>query len=289
MKKVRIIVNPISGTKKKKQGSKYFERLLHNSSFHTDFFITEFPGHCTLLSKEAVDLKYDAVIVVGGDGTINEAVQSLIGSKTALGIIPAGSGNGLARHLGIPMATSQAIKRIESFQTTQIDTAKINDQSFVNLSGIGFDAHVAKVFNGSNKRGLFNYFLISIREYFHFKNTDYELDIDGKITNTKAFMVVFANSNQFGNNFIISPNASIKDGLLDVCIIQKPSIFSLPYLFFQLARKKIHHSYFVDIQTACNIKLKLKEKSFINVDGEAIEHKGTVQININPLSLTVII
>lgn len=288
-RKIRIIINPISGTGKQAKAEEAIKTWLDKALFDCEIIFTQHKGHFTSLAKEAAEKAYDAVVVVGGDGSINEAAQGLIGTKTALGIIPIGSGNGLARHLNIPMSLAGAIMRINQFKTKQIDTAYLNEQTFVSIAGIGFDAHVAKLFSLTKKRGLWNYVKISVREYFRFPNKKYHLFLDGKAIDSESFMIVFANANQFGNNFVISPEGQIDDGLLDVCFVQKPKLYQIPNLFLKMFQKKIHQSKLVNIQSAKQISMDLKENEIINLDGESIALSGTLNITINPLSLWVLI
>ena len=287
-KKIRIIINPISGTGKQMLVGKQIDRFIDRSQFDFEIRYSEHPGHFTTLARESARLNHAAVIVAGGDGSINETSQALVGTNTALGIIPIGSGNGLARHLKIPLKIEDALKRINQFQIKKIDTANINESLFVNVAGFGFDAHVAECFSKTKKRGFWNYAKISIREFFRFPMQEYSLIIDGKQVDTQAFIISFANSNQYGNNFVIAPQASLEDALLDVCIITKPKLYKFPKILFLLARKKIHHSKSVEILKAKSIQMKLNAPQALNLDGEFLRQKEDVLISINPLSLKII-
>lgn len=289
MKKIRIIINPISGSGKQKKAEYAIRKLIDNQLFESEILYSQHAGHLSLLAKEAVEKNYDAVVVIGGDGSVNEAAQSLIGTKTALGIIPIGSGNGLARFLKIPMNIAKAVLRINQFQQKQIDTARINEYKFVNLAGIGFDAQVAKQFDLSNKRGFWNYAKISLKEYFDYREKLYKISIDGNAIETSAFMIVFANSNQFGNDFVIAPQANIDDGRLDICIIQKPKLYQIPNFLIDILRKKAHTSHLIKTYKAKEIKLEMNKKTVLNIDGEAVEQDTNLHIEVNHLSLSVII
>lgn len=289
MKKVRIIINPISGTGKQVRAEKAINRLLDTRLFESEIVYTQGVGHFTELARDAVKLNYEAVLVLGGDGSINEAAAGLIGSKTALGIIPIGSGNGFARHLGIPMNIDEAIQRFNQFQSKLVDTARMNDKTFVSIAGLGFDAHIAHLFSQAKGRGLYTYAKISIREFFKFKAQHISLNIDGNQIEASTFMTVFANANQFGNDFIISPLAKIDDGFLDVCLVQKPKLYQIPKLLFQIFRKHTQHSSLIQIIKAKKISLQLEKNTNLNMDGEAIKGQGELHISINPLSLSVIV
>ncbi|MBN2237499.1 MAG: YegS/Rv2252/BmrU family lipid kinase, partial [Bacteroidales bacterium] len=231
-KKISILINPISGTGKQAKALSALKEHLNATLFDAEMKESSKKGDITRLAKEAVISGADAVIVVGGDGTINEAIQALVGTKTALGIIPIGSGNALARHLKIPISIKKSIQRINLFKTKQVDTAQLNSHTFVSLAGIGFDAQVAKKFSLGKKRGLWNYIRITVREFFSSSEKEYDLVLDGENRRATAFMIVFANANQFGNNLVISPEGIIDDGFLDVCIVKKPKIYQLPTVFY---------------------------------------------------------
>lgn len=288
-KKIRIIINPISGTGKQVKAEKAIKTWLDTELFDSEIMFTKHKGHFTLLAKEAAEESYDAVVIVGGDGSINEAAQGLIGTKTALGIIPIGSGNGFARHLNIPMSLKLSVERINQFKLKQIDTANVNKQAFISISGVGFDAHIAEKFSLAKSRGLWNYTKISIQEFFRYSEKNYKIRLDKTDFEKKAFMIVFANANQFGNNFIIAPQAQIDDGLLDVCFIRKPKLYQIPYILFKIFRKEIHQTKFVEIKRAKQIRIELNDSVIMNIDGEAIVQNGSLHIAINPLSLSVII
>lgn len=287
-KRILILINPISGTGKQTRAIKIMNQCIDYQKFDTEIAYSQYKGHMSVLAQNAAENNYDAVVVVGGDGSINEAAQGLIGTETALGIIPIGSGNGLARHLKIPLQIKSAIERINAFKTDQIDTASINNHQFVSIAGIGFDAHIAKQFDISGKRGLWNYTRISVREFFRFSSQKYYLSIDEKDYEEEAFMVVFANANQFGNNFVISPQGKINDGLLDICIVQKPKIYQVPDLFLKLFLKRMHHSDLIKIVRAKKINVRLKHSNLINLDGESVVVDGDLTLSINPLSLHII-
>jgi YegS/Rv2252/BmrU family lipid kinase len=287
-KKIRIIINPISGSGKHKKAEEAIRKFLDSNSFDAEIILTKQKGDFTTLSRQAVEQNYAAVIVVGGDGSINEAVQALNGSNTALGIVPFGSGNGLARHLKLPSSLKKSIECINRFQFQKIDTANVNDYTFASISGFGFDAHIAQLFIKTKKRGLWNYVKITFSAFSRFSNQDYTYILDGKRFSKKAFMIVIANSNQFGNDFIISPKASLIDGLLDICVVQKPKMYQIPFFLFQVLFKKAHLSKLIEIQKGKAVQLELKNSTYMNIDGESLELKGTIRISINPLSLLVI-
>ena len=220
-KQIIFIINPVSGIGKHKIVERLAEELLDKSRFIPTIVYTNAAGHATEISRNAAADGIDIVVAVGGDGTVNETAAGLVGTATALGIVPAGSGNGLARHLKIPMNVRRAIEVINDGKSLKIDTATINDQLFVNLAGVGFDASVAKKFAVAGKRGFSTYLRITTNSYKNYEPKQYTLIIDGKVIKRRALLISFANSSQFGNNTSIDPTASINDGYIDVCIVGK--------------------------------------------------------------------
>jgi len=288
MKKILFIINPISGVGKQKNIQSIIDKRLNKSNFICEIKYTEAPKHATQISSEAVG-KYDAVIAVGGDGTVNEVSAGLIGSKTPLGIIPSGSGNGLARFLHIPLKIKKAIELINQFEIQAIDSLTINNIKFVNLAGIGFDALISHQFANYGKRGLWSYVKIIIKEFYRFKPLEFTCNIDGKIISKKLFMISFANSSQFGNNAHIAPNAKINDGLIDICMLRQFPLIVSPIIAFRLFNKTMHKSKYIEIIKGKSIQIAHHSEIIAHVDGEPILLTKNLKIDIRPLSLNVIV
>ncbi len=284
-----FIVNPVSGTTRKRRVEQEIRRQMSESGLDFEIVYTQYAGHATLLAGDAVAKGYSAVIAVGGDGSVNEVAKSLIGTDTALGIIPVGSGNGFARHLKIPLNVKKAVRTIGAFHIARVDTGYVNDTPFISIAGVGFDAHVAHQFAQGKRRGFAGYFFIAAREFFRYKPKRYLLDIDGKTFKRKAFSVVFANSDQFGYNTAIAPAARVDDGLLDVSIIAKPSIRKLPVMAGSLLTRQINRLPEVEIVKGRKILVKRKDNLPVNLDGEAVLFSQNLVIRVNPLSLSVIV
>ncbi len=289
--KILFIINPISGVNKiqKDKIEKLIDENLDKYKFDYEFKYTEKPNHATEISKQAVKNGFEIIVAIGGDGSINEVAKGIIGTETAMAIIPKGSGNGLAHHLNIPLNIKQAIKVINKEKIEKIDTVNINDDLFVSIAGVGFDALVAKKFEEYKKRGFKSYFKIILKEYLSYKPEQYKLIIDGKELITKALFISFANSSQFGYNACIAPNAKINDGLIDVCIIKKIPIAKAFILSNLLFLKKIDKSKYVKIIKAKQVKIFRNENNFINLDGEKIKLSKDLDIKISPSSLNLIV
>lgn len=288
--KVRIlfIVNPFSGVGRKKQLEYHLEKKLDLSKFDYQVNYTEMPQHATALSTFGKENGFKIIVAVGGDGTVNETARPLIGTEIRLGIIPSGSGNGLARHLGIPFDIDKAIRVINLSQTRQIDTVEINDQVFLSIAGVGFDAHVAEKFAKQSQRGFFGYAKVALGEYFQYRPKKFKLVINGKRLYRKALFISFANSDQFGYNTSISPNASIDDGMIDVVIARKVPLWKTILYAPFLVAKKIHKTPNVEIIRARELDIRQKKKT-INLDGEPVKVGKRLHIHVIPASLNVIV
>lgn len=288
--RVRFIVNPIAGHSTKDEFPATVERILNKEKFDYDIVFTQYAGHAALLAKEAVSQNVDVVVAVGGDGTINEVARCLIHSTSTLGIVPSGSGNGLARHLNIPINFEGALQNINHGHRVKIDTVNIGDQVFVSIAGVGFDALVAKHFAKDPQRGFFAYFKIVATHYANYESKHYTLILDDQQTiETEAFFISMANSNQFGYNTTIAPDASLNDGMIDICVVQKPNIFEMPLILNLLFLKMIHKSKYVKIYKARKVNLLRDKNRVVNLDGEPIQLTKDLVAEVNPLSLNVII
>jgi diacylglycerol kinase (ATP) len=288
-KKILFIVNPVSGLGKQKKIESRIETSLDKSKFVYNIVYTTHPGHATEISKKALGEGMEIVVAVGGDGTVNEVGQTLIGSSSALGIIPTGSGNGLARHLKIPFNFTKAINIINKGTVRKIDTATVNDKVFLSVAGIGYDAYVARKFAKAGKRGFITYFLTVSREYPMYRPRKYEIEIDGTMITRRALMITFANSSQFGNNTSIDPRARIDDGLIDVCIVRRIPLLILPFYLPLLFTKTFHKTHYIEIIRAKSAKIRRKKGKAIHFDGDPSRMGEKLEMKISPLSLNIIV
>lgn len=288
-KKIRFIINPISGVGRKLIIEELINENIDTAKYEHEIVYTKAMNHATELSREAAEKNYDVVVAVGGDGSVNEVARGLIGSNTALGIIPAGSGNGLAHHLKISSSVSKAVKIINEEKSILIDTVNLNNEIFISIAGVGFDALVAKKYAKEGKRGFWSYFKIVTQEYITYKPKKYHLNIDGVEMKTEALLISFANSSQFGYNASIAPDAELSDGFVDVCICKKVPFIETPIIANLLYMKQIDKTKYVDIIKGKNIIVERKRNKVVNIDGEAMKVGKTINITVNPLSLKIII
>ena len=238
--KILFIVNPISGHHDKSKFPSIVEKLIDKDKYDYTITLTEYGGHAVELTKQAIDNQYDIIVAVGGDGTINEVATTMIGASQTFAIVPYGSGNGLARHLHLPLKPDKVITEvINKGVKSKIDTAAMNGVPYISIAGVGFDAIIADFFAQDPHRGIKTYVKLVTKEYLHFQPKKYHLILDGKEEiDCEPFFISFANSNQFGSNAVVSPTASLNDGLLDVCIFKKPNMLQVPYVATRLLTKK---------------------------------------------------
>lgn len=274
MRKVAFILNPISGTAQKQEIIAYVKGEMEKHPEHeTAFYVTEGPGDATVAAEGYAALQYDTVVAIGGDGTVNEVARGLIGSSTALGIIPVGSGNGLARHLGIPMNCNGALRVVLDGRRKMIDAGKINDEYFFCTAGLGFEAVVGEKFNSSNTRGLVSYMEHCAREYVKYEPEEYMVEIQGRRFRQKAFLITFANSSQWGNNAFIAPDADISDGMMDVVVWKDSPMVTIPLITAELFFRTIKYSEFVDTYRCREICIMRDREGVVQYDGESV-HMG---------------
>jgi len=276
---ITFIINPVSGTTKKKNIPKLIQDIFGKSDIEVAVRETEYAGHATEIAAELSEQGNTEIIAVGGDGTINEVVNGIKDSGATFGIIPSGSGNGLARHLGISMRAKKAMELIKLGNSQNIDLMKINGEYSANVSGVGFDALVAHKFQNSKTRGLLSYAQISMNEFFKFQPQTYQITIDGKEYEHEAFLISFANSSQFGNNAFIAPKASLTDGLIDVCILKPFPVIATAIVFERVMAKTINNSKFMDIIQGKKIVIKNTAKIY-HLDGDPRESENDLEIEI---------
>jgi len=281
--KIRFIINPISGTGKQKGIEKYITKHLDNF----DVFYTQKSGDAVRISKEAANKNIDAVIAVGGDGTMNECLKGLVKSNTALGVIPCGSGNGFAYHIGMERNIEKAVKQLKNTRIEVIDSCTANGVPFVNVSGIGFDAHIANLFLSLTKRGLANYVKLILRE-LRYKAKEYSINYNNIERKVTAYMIAFANGSQYGNDAKISPMADLQDGLLDFVILKEFPKWKIPFFLLKVAMGKAHLSKHVEI-IQCDKMTITGEDMLLHLDGEPFKASNPIEIALFPKSLKILI
>ena len=275
-----FIVNPISGKKRKER----IVSFLKNEGCKVVF--TEYAGHAEIIAREATE---NVIVAVGGDGTVNEVARGLLGSDKTLGIIPCGSGDGLALHLGISRIFRTAYKTIRSGKTALIDTCQINDRPFFSVCGVGFDATVSERFALSGKRGLANYIRQGLKTWSEYKPEKYRINLDGKEWENEAALITVGNANQWGNGAKITPLADISDGMLDVTVVDMFNDIEIPTLGLLLMTGRIEASHRVHCYRGQHITISRQFEGPAHADGDWFTAGTDLDIQIKPKSLKVII
>lgn len=289
MKNIAFIVNPISGTKAKNRVTKLIRELLDPQLFSPTVVVTEYAGHATQLAQQFALEGYYAVIAVGGDGTVNEVANGLVGTNTALGIVPNGSGNGFARHLDISTRMNRAIEMLNSSEVISVDYGMVNDKKFFSTCGVGFDALVAVQFNEGKSRGLKTYVQNTLQSLFNYKPETYHIlgeDID---VTTEAFLITFANAGQWGYDAYIAPKASVQDGLMDIAIVNKFPLTAAPKLALNLFTHNIDENFYMNTVRSKAITLVRENAGAIHIDGDPFEMPAELTIKIVEDGLKVLV
>jgi YegS/Rv2252/BmrU family lipid kinase len=229
------------------------------------------------------------IYAVGGDGTVHEIAKRLINTELILGILPTGSGNGLARHLSLPLEPRASLRACRHLRIETIDTATVNGMPFVNAMGIGFDAWIADAFSRAGTRGLPTYVRVALRGFARYASEEYELTIEGETMRRRAFVIAVANASQYGNNARIAPLASLQDGVLDVTLIEQASFLRMPILAAQLFAGNLHRTRGVSTFRGRRITITRSADGAAHLDGEPVTMPSSLAIEIVPRSLRVIV
>ena len=288
MKNIAFIVNPISGTKAKNRVAKLIRELLDLQQFAPTVVVTEYAGHATQLAQQFAMEDYYAVVAVGGDGTINEVASGLIGTNTALGIVPNGSGNGFARHLDISTRMNRAIEMLNNSEVINVDYGLVNDQPFFSTCGVGFDAIVAQDFSDSS-RGFKGYLQSIFTDFFQYKADTYQLKGEGIDITTTAFLVNFANAGQWGYDAYIAPKASVQDGWLDVAIVSEFPMTAAAGLALSLFTKNIDEKLHMNTIRAKELTLTRTSEGPMHIDGTPVMMPAELHVKIVEEGLKVLV
>ena len=288
MKNIAFIVNPISGTKAKNRVAKLIRELLDTRQFAPTVVATEYAGHATQLAQHFAMEDYYAVVAVGGDGTVNEVASGLVGTNTALGIIPNGSGNGFARHLDISTRMNRAIEMLNSSEVINVDYGLVNDIPFFSTFGVGFDAVVAHDFADSS-RGLKGYVQSIFKDLFQYKPETYHLEGEGIDLTTTAFLFNLANAGQWGYDAYIAPKASVQDGWLDVAVVTEFPMTAAAGLALSLFTKDIDENLYMNTIRAKELTLTRTSAGAAHIDGTPTTMPDKLHIKIVEDGLKVLV
>ncbi|MFM9945372.1 MAG: diacylglycerol/lipid kinase family protein [Bacteroidia bacterium] len=283
-----FIINPISGGRSKKSAVQSIIEIMNENQLEYGIGWWEKGIEVADLVKEGIARGFNTMVAVGGDGTINQIANEIVNTDLVLGIIPFGSGNGFARHLSIRGSIDDHLQILLDGEIKTIDTGTCNGQFFINVAGIGFDAHVSHLFANTEGRGLANYAKVSLTEARLYPEETYELTIDGKKSEESAFLISIANGSQWGNEFYIAPEAELNDGQLRCCLLKKPTLISIPGLVRRLLKGHITESKYYKQICFKNLKIKRKTSGPVHLDGEPILLNEDLEFKVVKNSLKVI-
>jgi diacylglycerol kinase (ATP) len=291
--RVVAVINPMSGAgldlRSAVTRTALVREALERRGLDGTVHVTEGAGHARELSKAAVAGGADLVIVWGGDGTVNEVGSALVGSRTALGLVPAGSGNGLAASLCVPRDPAAALQRLFSAPPRAVDVGFLAERPFFNIAGIGLDAHIAERFNlrARGRRGKWPYIVIGVREGWRYRARHYEVELDGRQRRVAALLIAFANGREYGMGACISPGAELDDGLLEATIVEDRPALARFVDARHLAMRSIQRAPRVQIDQVRSATVSTDGPLQYHVDGEPGTAAGRVAIRILPGALQV--
>ncbi len=287
-KEIIFIINPISGTRSKDEIPRIIESVLDAELFIPELRFTEYAGHASEIALDCAEKGKDIVVAVGGDGTVNEVARSLTHSQTALGIIPCGSGNGLARHLCLPLDVKKAVETINACKIEDFDYGVINDQPFFCTCGMGFDAFISLKFAEAGKRGPITYVENVLKEGLKYKPETYEVTDETGARRYKAFLIACANASQYGNNAYIAPGATMKDGQMDVIVMEPFDVLDAPQIAADLFMKTLGNNSKIKTFRAKQIHIHRKEPGAIHFDGDPMMTNADIDVHIEPGGIKIV-
>ena len=279
-KNIVFIMNPISGTVKKAGIPEIIAETLDRERFDYRIAYTEYAGHAEVIARREVDTGTGIVVAVGGDGTVNEVGRALIHTPSALGIVPCGSGNGLARHLMLPMDIRKSIEVINRCEIRDVDYGTINGRPFFCTCGMGFDAFISKKFAEAGKRGKTTYIENVLKEGLSYKPETYFIEDEQGTTIHKAFLISCANASQYGNNAYIAPQASMTDGLLDVIIMEPFDMLEAPQVAIEMMNKTLDKNQKIKTFRTQHLHIRRKSDGWIHFDGDPFFASADVDIRL---------
>lgn len=284
-----IIINPVAGTRRNAGAERLIRNWVEVNQIACVIELTKYSGHAHELASAALSEGFNHFIVAGGDGTLNEVASAIYGRENiSLGIIPLGSGNGLALHLGLSTKIENALEIAFGTNVQASDVGMLNEIPFFSVAGVGFDAMVAYKFSQMKGRGLRNYVRAVMNHYPGYRATEFIVDTDGKAFAGKYLMISFANSNQFGNNTSLSPNASLIDGMIDICMMKKVPVPAAAFLSPLLFLKMMNQTHYLKIIKATSAKVQVQLPAYYHIDGDPyLLEKTEIVLDTLPAALNI--
>jgi len=289
--RVTVIINPFAGARRGESlpaaRAALARRVLAEHGVDVDVAITARAGHASSLAREAVDHGASIVVAWGGDGTVNEVASALAFGPAALALVPSGSGNGLARALGVPTAPDAALRHALERPARAVDMGELGGRLFVNVAGIGLDAAVAARFGRSRTRGFLSHLRTAMPEFFSYVPVEYHLDVDGDRLRITALIVALANSSQYGNGVTIAPDARLDDGRLDLVLVGPIPVFSRIVGAPRLFTGSIDRVRGVTIRPMSRLRISAAGPMPFHVDGEPATGDATLEASVHPGALRI--
>ncbi|OGX88052.1 hypothetical protein BEN47_09900 [Hymenobacter lapidarius] len=287
MPKTCFILNPTAGPSQRHDMPALIAQHFGTREPNYEIRLTEHAGHAVALAKMAAAEGFQVVAAIGGDGTVNEVGRGLLGTAAALGIVPQGSGNGLARHLKVPLKLPAALQRLATPDFSRMDVGVINGHPFFCTAGLGFDAHVSQHFAQAGSRGLSTYLRVTLREYRNYRAVPIRADLDGHVEETDCYVLAFANASQYGNNAYIAPLADLRDGLLDVCLIDALPVGRALKVSLGMVLGNLPQSKAAEYFRVPRARVTAQDPIGFHVDGDYLGHTTEFEIDLMPLALHV--
>jgi YegS/Rv2252/BmrU family lipid kinase len=287
--RIAYIINPISGITDKKAISDYVNKTTDTNKFDFEIYYTKCMNDGFRQAKEFAASGFSRVIAVGGDGTVNEVGRGLLGTDTALGVIPLGSGNGFARHLKISLNYQKANYIAQYGEIISSDHGILNEKPFFCTAGTGFDAQVGQRFAQIGRRGFVSYAQASFMEYFHYSPQNYKITIDGTTFSRRAFLITCANTSQWGYNAYIAPNASLNDGLIDLVIVSPFSFVVAPIIGLRVFTKSLYNSRNIEVYRARTATIERDRSGCVHIDGDPLDEGKMLTIKAISDKLKIIV
>ncbi len=290
-KKIMFIINPISGVYKKKNIPEKVARYIDYVQYDYTIRFTQYAGHASLIAQQAVEEGFDVCVAVGGDGSINEVAQSLVGTNTALGLLPYGSGNGFATHLKIPPRDAEgSINVLNTGKTVKIDLVKSNVRYFVSNAGFGIDSSVARRFHHHKIRGLASYAWAVVKELLlYFQPFHAKVEIDDTTIEREFFLFTAFNANQYGYDYAVFPSTSLKDGVLDVIVLNRFALWKMFWVVGCLIMKRPDLIKEAESYRAKKILIHGSKKMIYQFDGDSFIYHDDVTFEVIPQAINVIV
>ncbi len=285
--KMLLIVNPKAGVSSKAGMAEKLRDVLMSKGFIVDTAYTEAKGHATELARKAVSEGYGSVTICGGDGTVNEAAKALCGTGVIMGIIPSGSGNGLARHLDIPVDEEKSVDIIAKRNILSCDCGVANGRLFFCTMGLGFDGIVSHRFANAGRRGRITYIKNVVEEFSHYKAQPYRITVDGVLHQEDAFLVAVCNASQYGNNAFIAPEASVTDGMLDVVIMKSGNVMQMLLAGFDLISGMVPYNSHIETLRAQKVTIECCGEAWAHIDGEPVNLDSPVEVSCLPHNIRI--